>query len=262
VDFHPSQLPGWLARFRDNPRTYSTLLVDFVESCVGRYQGRAQEWSTTIGTNTASLRGFNEEQHIWLTRQLFEAAQDADPYARYSLGIRQPWGEYLLREERTYCPFSFTDALLRLDIPIQGLDLEVAMGFPEGGSFCRSLLDFSQLLDHYARLSVPLHVNLYFPSEAVLANTAEDFSYGSWHSGPSPEAQADWAWQATLVAVAHRSVKRVSWGSHRDMPDDLFPFAGLHDHAGNPKPAREKLQAFLRKISSDQSSSGDIVERG
>lgn len=262
VDFRRAALPAWLWRWRDNPRTFSTLLIDLVESCVGRYRGRVAHWETTQCSNSTDLPGFGEEQILWVTRQLVEAAHDVDPYSSYSLGVDQPWGEYLARRERSYCPFSFLDALSRVDLPLSAVTLEVAMGFAEDSSYCRSLMDFAQLLDVYQRLDMPLRVRLGYPSgiETRSGSTSEGNANendggaperprggptaGQWRGPPSPALQADWLEGFVAVALAKPGVEKAIWSGYRDGAGGIWPKVGLVDADGSPKPALERIRRF------------------
>lgn len=244
VDFRPGGLPDWLCRWQNDPKCLATLMIDFVESCVGRFKDRVPEWETTAGSNTADIARLSEDQLLWLTRRLVEATQDIDPYAKDSLSIGQPWGEYLANGRRCYSPFTFVDALLRSDLTVSGLNLEIAMGFPRGGSYCRDLLEFSEILDLYAKLEIPLRVLLSFPSGESAEQEAA--SAGQWHGSPTPETQADWLENFMSVALSKPRVERVTWGNYRDSDTDGWPLGGVVAASGEPKPSLERLRTVQR----------------
>ena len=124
------------------------------------------------------------------------------------VGVSQPWGEYLAREEHTYLPLVFLDTLLRAGLRLSALDLEIAMGIDPRGSYCRDLLEISRLMDSFAVLGTPLHVSLCFPSSSEMDSNAEseqELTAGYWHGGFTPEAQRDWA----VAVAALAAVKQV-----------------------------------------------------
>ena len=112
---------------------------------------------------TGNVLGLNEDELLWLTVRLAEAAKQIDPGLELSIGIAQPWGEYMALQERTHSPFIFADTLIRSGLQLAALDLELVMGVTPRGSYCRDLLEASRLLDLYALLGVPLRVTLGYP---------------------------------------------------------------------------------------------------
>src|SRR5437879_9163632 len=117
---------------------------------------------------------------LWLTARLAEAALQLAPELELVVGVAQPWGEYLAREEHTYTPLVFLDTLLRAGLRLAAIDLEIVMGVSPRGSYCRDLLEVSRLLDSYAVLSAPIHVTLGFPSSPQIdSKSGPDLGVGA-----------------------------------------------------------------------------------
>src|SRR5262249_54661793 len=166
------------------------------ETAVGRYHRKVRRWQLTAASNIASLLKLGEDDLLWLTARLAEAAWQIDPELELVIGIAQPWGEYMAREEHTYSPFIFADTLIRAGLKLAALDVECVMGVSPRGSYCRDLLDAPRMLDLYAVLGTPLQVTLAYPSapgKDPLADPGLSASGGHWESGFSPAVQADWA---------------------------------------------------------------------
>jgi hypothetical protein len=245
VDFSTFGLPEWLWLWESDLPSLSSFMCDYVETVVGRYHKRIRRWHLTAGSNNARVLKLGEDDLLWLTARLAEAAWQVDPDVELIVGIAQPWGEYMAREEHTYSPFVFADTLIRAGLRVAALDLEWAMGFTPRGSYCRDLLDASRLLDLYALLGTPLQVNLAYPSEVqkdALADPALKVSGGYWLSGISPDAQADWAADFLTLAACKPSVRSLSWAQLNDAEAHQFPQAGLLDSAGQPKIALDELR--------------------
>src|SRR5437588_5381656 len=108
-------------------------------------------------------------------------------------------------EERTHSPFIFADTLVRSELKLSSLDLELVMGVTPRGSYCRDLLETSRLLDLYSLLGVPLRITLGYPSATEADDNADPelrVDGGRWRSGFTPEVQADWASSFAALALA------------------------------------------------------------
>ena len=242
-DLHAHSRPDWLARWLDDPETLVTLLTDLVESCVARYQGRVSCWETTSGTNSEFLGPFGEEQMVWLSGRMLEAAHHVDPGATLVLSLDRPWGDYLADGDHLRMPVDCVDALLRTETPLSAVNLDIAMGYSPGGCFCRTLLNFSQLLDEFAEVGVPVWVRLVFPSGEVQPRDVGEVSTdaGIWRRPMSPETQAEWAEQFVTVAFSKPFVDVVTWGRYQDGASSEWPLAGVLAADGAEKPAMERL---------------------
>src|SRR5262249_11243917 len=144
----------------------AAFMCRFVEAAVRRYRTRIRRWQLSAASNWASVLSLSEDELMVLTARLGEAARQVDPSLELTIGISQPWGEYMARADRAYSPFIFADHLVRSGVNLSGLNLELVMGVQGRGSYGRDPLDTSRLLDLYALLGVPLHVTLGYPAGA------------------------------------------------------------------------------------------------
>ena len=252
LDLRPGKLPAWLGNWQSDPRTAATFMVDLVESCVARYRDKVDVWETTAGANSSTVLSFSDEQMLWIAVRMIEIGRNIDQSARFVLTIDEPWGEYLARSDRSYSAFSFVDTLTRMSMPIDAVNLEIVMGNGCDGAHCRSLLDFSRLLDHYHELELPLRVRLSFPSELTEAHPAPVAPRGlaetTWRLLPGLERQAEWADRFCGVALSKSFVETVTWGRFRDDPADPNPFGGLVDADGGAKPALARMCALRERV--------------
>jgi hypothetical protein len=250
IDFCPARLPDWLWLWERDLPALAGFLGDHVETVIRRYRGRIRSWQLTAAANAADVLGLGEDELLWLTVRLAEAARQVDPNLDLTIGLSQPWGDYMVYQDRSHSPFVFADTLLRSGLNLAGLDLELVMGVSPRGSYCRDVLEVSRLLDMYALLGVPLQVTLGYPStEGVDANADPDLTVGAghWRGGFNPATQADWAALHAALTLCKPSVRAVTWTHLLDAEPHQFPACGLVDTKGRTKPALACLRELREK---------------
>jgi hypothetical protein len=244
IDCATGRLPSWLWLWEKDLASIASFMCDYVETVVKRYKGRIRSWQLTAASNCNNLLGLGEEEMLWLTVRVAEAARQSDPGVELIVGIAQPWGDYLAGQVRNHSPFVFADTLIRSGLNLAALDLEVVMGVRPRGSHCRDLLDTSRLIDLYSLLGVPLQITLAYPSSTdpdELANNETEIDAGTWRGGFSPAVQADWATFFGRLALCKPAVRAVQWSQLSDAEPHLFPNCGLVDAQGKAKPALQRL---------------------
>jgi hypothetical protein len=245
IDFSTYGLPDWLWLWEGDLPSLSSFMCDYVETAVARYHRGIRRWHLTAASNIASVLKLGEDDLLWLTARLAEAAWQIDPELELVVGVAQPWGEYMARAEHTYSPFIFADTLLRAGLKLSALDIEWVMGVTPRGSYCRDLLDASRVLDLYQLLGTPLQVTLAYPSargKDPFADPALAAEGGHWETGYSPEVQADWAADFAALALCKPFVRSLYWAHLSDAEGHQFPYAGLLDSAARPKPTLARLR--------------------
>jgi hypothetical protein len=248
IDFTAARLPAWLPG-HDLP-TLTHYMTTYVEAAVRRYHSRVRAWHLTAASNYVVFPSVSENELLWLTLRLVEAAQQIDRGLELAVGLAQPWGDYLAVQNRLHSPFLFADTLIRAGVNLGAFDLEWVLGVAPRGSYCRDLLDASRLLDLYALLGVPLRVTLGYPSADgpdPLASPELRVGAGHWHQGFNPQAQADWAADFAALALCKPGVTGVCWAHFTDAESHQFPHCGLGDAAGAPKPALGRLRELREK---------------
>jgi hypothetical protein len=250
IDFSASHLPEWLWLWERDLASIASFMADYVQVAVKRYHGRIRTWQLTGASNSANLLSLGEDEMLWLTVRMAEAARQVDPKLEMIVGVSQPWGEYMAAEDRSHSPFIFADTLIRSGLNLAGLDLELVMGVESRGSYCRDLISVSRLIDLYTILGVPLRVTLGYPSASgpdPRAHPDLRVSAGSWQRGFSPEAQAEWAASFVALALCKPSVRGVQWVHLTDAKPHLFPHCGFFDAQDQPKPVVQSLRDLREK---------------
>jgi hypothetical protein len=250
IEFSTFGLPDWLWLWEGDLPSLSSFMCDYVETAVGRYHRQIRRWHLTSASNNANVLRLGEDDLLWLTARLAEAAWQVDPDLELVVGIAQPWGEYMAREEHTYSPFIFADTLIRAGLKLSALEVEWIMGVTPRGSYCRDLLDASRLLDMYALLLPQLQVTLGYPSAEgpdALGDRAYNVAAGNWRGGFSPDLQGDWASDFASLAACKPSVRGVTWAQLTDGESHQFPHCGVLDSAGRAKPALAQLRMLRER---------------
>lgn len=249
IDFTSAALPAWLWVWENDIAAMATFMCRYVESAVRRYAKRIRRWQLTAGSNSASVLGLSEEALMGLTGRLVETTRQIDPGLELSIGIAQPWGDFMALSPRNHSPYLFADTLIRYGVHLAAIDVELVMGVDPRGSYCRDALEVSRILDLYALLGVPLRVTLGYPSRTGPdhdGNPEWSLTAGYWGKGFDAPTQARWAAEFAALALSKPRVQAVQWTHFSDAEMHQFPHCGLVDGQGEVKPALAEL-AQLRQ---------------
>src|SRR5271157_2852379 len=154
IEFRPSALPDWIWLWERDQETISGLATDFVRQVVARYRGKVPLWHVVARPGSQEILGLSEEEQIRITARVVQAARQADPTVQLSISIDRPWAEWMSSSHFQLGPLHLCDYLLRSDLGISSIGIEIAPGFTSPGSHLRDLFEFSRLLDLYSLLNV------------------------------------------------------------------------------------------------------------
>lgn len=244
IDFSGGGLPDWLSLWEGDIPNLANFMCDYVETIIHRYGSRIRRWHLTTGANLSQFLNLNEDETLFLTAKLAETALHKEPSLELVIGVAQPWGEYLAREEYTYTPLVFVDQLLRAGLRVAAIDLELIAGVSPRGSYCRDLLEVYRLLEHYSELGVPIQLTLGFPTSTeadAQAYPKHEVLAGRWREGYTPDVQAEWAEQVASLALSRTYVSGVHWTHFSDADKHRFPNCGIVDANNQVKPALVRL---------------------
>ena len=206
------------------------MAMQYIRSVVLRYKGRIHLWHCTARLNTAEDLGLSEEECLRLAVRTIETVRNADPKAPVLVSIDQPWGEYLGREERDLSPIHFADALVRADLGVSGIGLELKLGAEPGCTLPRDALELGRQIDRWTQLGLPLVVFLTIPR------------------GGSFTQQTQLAWLNSYLQLlfAKAAVHAVVWNQLHDEAAGPAAQRGLFDSLGMPTAAHKALAEFRR----------------
>jgi hypothetical protein len=248
IDLAADTLPAWLNADDGDVPTMAAYLCDFVETIVRRYRDRVRDWVLCTGFNYTDARNLTQDDRLRLVVRLLEAARTADGECRFTIGVNQPWGEYLDQPEQTLSPLVFCDTLLRTGLSVSGFNLEILADASPRGSQYRDGLEVIRLFELYGLLGVPIDITLAHPGRAGNETVAQIPIPNPFHRGSdSTDAQADWGGLTAGLASTMPHVRTIGWNTWKDA-DSLA--TGLLATDAQPKP----ILFRLRHLHTEQSA--------
>ena len=214
VEFRYGALPDWLALWEGDCETISGMLADFIQQVVTRYRGRVPLWHLVHRPASGDILGLTEEEQIRITARAIQVARQADPGAQLSIGIDRPWADWMGSSHFQLGPLHLCDYLLRADLGLSAVAIEVAPGYSPPGSHMRDLFEYSKLLDLYSLLNVPLSIWMALPSASgadALANPSVKVDTQQWPASLDESLQAAWGAKWLALSVAKPFVRSASW---------------------------------------------------
>jgi len=249
VQLDQRSIPDWLYLYEDDFESVLSFASEFVQAAVERYRGQVDVWHAAGRINTADLLSLSEEDKVKLAARMVHLTRSLDQNAPALVAFDQPWAEYLSRRQMDFPPMHFADALVRANLGLAGLVLEMNMGYHPGGTLLRDPLEISRQLDCWSQLGVPLCLSICAPSSAhddPLAQRQTKVLSANW----TAKSQQVWAARCVSLLLAKPYVQGILWNHLRDSEPHDFPHAGLFDLRRQPKPALRQLaslrQAHLR----------------
>lgn len=244
LHFDQRCLPDWLTLYEDDFDSLLAFASEFVQAAVQRYRGRVDLWQAAGRVNTAEILSLPEEEKVKLAARAIELTRALDPNTPVVASFDQPWAEYLSRRAMDFPPLHFADALVRADLGLTGLMLEINVGHHPGGTLPRDPLEFSRQLDYWSLLGLPLCVSVSVPSAShddPLARRPTKVSPGC-----TPKTQQAWVNRFVPLMLAKPYVQGILWNQLRDSEPHDFSHGGLFDLRRHPKPALRLLASIRR----------------
>ncbi len=245
IDLGTGGLPGWLQPWENDIVNLQSFVCDWVETAVSRYLGRIRLWEVSAYGNSGGALAISEENRLGLVARTLETAGRTDDDAQLFIRIDQPWGDYQARGQHRLSPFQFADAVVRSNLGLAGVNLELSVGYRPHGCLSRDMFSFSRLIDDWSRLGIQLHITLAFPSSGAadpVANDDLEVAPPVWNQPCSEEAQAEWIETFIPLLMAKPAVTGVYWNHFSDAAPHHFPNAGLLRPDGTPKLAYNAMQ--------------------
>lgn len=248
-DFQERMLPHWLYLFEDHFAGLLETVCRFTEQAVRRYAGRVHLWNCAAGLNTCGPIALSEEQVMRLTVAIIQVVRRTDPRTPIIVTFDQPWGEYLSRDRHGISPLHCADALVRSGLGVAGIGLEFRMNYKGIGTLPRTVLDFSQLLDRWSSLGLPLLCQLSMPAATGAdENAIRPADTIAAHGGRNATAQDQMRLGGGLIRamLAKNFVHGIVWEGWDDSRRHVLPHSGLIDASGAVRPLQQYF-ARLRK---------------
>ncbi len=249
VDFRKNGIPDWMILLDQGYDSLLQSACQHVARTVERYRGKANIWNCATGLNVPSQFGWTDEEVLRMAVALIETVRRADDRTPVLLTIDQPWSEYLRTEDQGISPLHFADALIRADLGLSGLALDLRLDFWPGGSFPRDLIELNRLIDRWSMLGLPILIIISNPDGAGDGQSTE--RVGAWktpHYGPASATRSSIencgqiASESIIKLLASKpAVHAILWGNQYDQPGADH---GLFTADRHPKPLLQRLSAL------------------
>ncbi len=244
-------LPDWMYLWGEGDEEgFRSCVAEHISAVVSHYRGKIQLWQCAARLNVDNDFAHSEEERLRLAVISIECIRRVDPRAPVVITIDQPWGSFMSREECDLSPLHFADALVRAELGLNGIGLEINFAYAPHGSEPRDALEFGRQLDRWSTLGLPLLVTLSAPSASGADPQARPSSQAVNYAATaalSPEAQRDWAERYLRVLLAKQPVQGIIWNQLLDSQPHAFPHGGLFDAQDRPKPILELLESLRRR---------------
>jgi hypothetical protein len=237
-------VPDWTYLWEGDFNSLLAFMLDHVRAVVERYRGKVHLWQVAARMTHGHALGLSEEARLQAAAKAITTVRQLDATTPIVVTFDQPWAEYLAHEHLDLAPLHFADALVRADLGLSGVGLELNVGYHPGGSMQRGPLAISKLLDTWSLLDLPLLVSLSVPSSSAADPQANSKVrvLSSEGDGVTPESQRDWVNRHVPMLLAKNVVQVVLWNQLSDAVPHHYPHAGLFDTNDRPKPALDALK--------------------
>jgi hypothetical protein len=246
VQLDARSLPDWLYLWEEDEDSLLSLCGEFVREAVLQLRGKVAVWLAAARLNAGGALTVSEELRLRLAVQCIESIRGLDPQTPIVLLVDQPWGEFIGRQDCDLAPIQFADALIRADLGLAGIGLEINYGYAPAGTQPRDWVELYRQLDRWTQLGLPLLVTLCAPSSAgpdpLARGPAQPLAYLSDRITPADQAQ--WLGQLVPLLLSKPSIQGILWRQWTDALPHEFPHGGLLDAAQQPKPAVASLAAL------------------
>ena len=239
-----TQTPDWLVLWEEDRENLTGLIAQHVRQVVQRYRGRLHVWQATSRVNSGSFLGLSRQDTMRLAVFIVETIREIDPQTPVIISFDQPWGNPRSNNDAEL-PVYLADTLVRSNLGLAGVGLEIKVGYhPDGTSF-RDVIEFSRQLDRWAMLNMPLLVSLVVPGGEGVDPRAQSESL------PFPEdwtvdRQEEWVRDYIPVLLAKQAVQGIMWDQLCDTHTHSLSHGGLFDAKGEVKPALKGLTAIRK----------------
>jgi hypothetical protein len=243
-------VPDWTYLWEGDFDSLVGFMLDHVTAVVKRYRGKVNLWQTVARMSHGRVLALSEEQRLQIAAQTIGRVRELDPSTPLIATFDQPWAEYLATEQLDLAPLHFADALVRADLGLSGLGLELNIGYHPGASTHRTPLAYSRLIDTWGLLELPLLVALTVPSSSDKDDHASGRTQvlSSEGSEVTTEWQRSWIERHVPLLLAKAPVQVILWNQLSDSAPHHYPHGGLFDAQDQPKPSLESLRKIRQQL--------------
>jgi len=252
IQLDHASLPEWALRWEGQYDAFENAVRGHVRQVLQYGHDAVDVWVCAGRLNIDGALRFSEEQRLRLAVATIETVHETAPRAPVVISFDQPWAEYLATNDYDLSPLHFADALVRAELGVGGVALEINLGYWPGGSLPRDFLAISRHLDRWSLLGIPLIIYLTLPSSSAGDPHATSPAQGVLAgTQDGRELAMDQSLSEFILPLlcSKPAVHAVVWNQWSDREPHEFPHSGLVDGLGQLKPTVAQLtrirQTFL-----------------
>ncbi len=242
-------LPDWMYLWGEgDEENFRNCVAEHITAVVDRYRGKVQLWQCSARLNLSNDFDQDEEERLRLAVLSVEAIRRSDARTPIVLSLDQPWGSYMGREDYDLSPLHFADALVRAELGIAGIGLEINFGYAPHGTEPRDVWNLAGRSIASARWAC----RCWFRSRCPATTDGRHQSAAARsrarlrHGGRAARSDA-WAERYVPLLLAKQPVQGILWNQLPDsQPHALSARRPVRRSKDRPKPIVEQLTKFRR----------------
>lgn len=246
LSFDHNGLPPWLFLYEGDADALVSYVDDFVRTAVGRYKGRVQLWQVAARMNVQQTFELGEEERLRLAATIIETVRQLDPKTPIAMVIDQPWGEFMRAQDCDFSPLHFADALVRADLGLNSIGLEINLGYDADATQPRDAIDLLRQIDRWSSLGLPLVVTLAAPGGGD-ADPKARAKLKPLANGGAFSPQMHCVKNLIPLLLSKPAVQGIIWNQLMDSVPHELPNAGLFDGTNQPRPAATAFREIRTK---------------
>ncbi len=195
--------------------------------------------------------GLSTEHHLYSDREILQLTiesiseiRNSNPDIAVFVSFDNPFGESALTNKDALSPIHAIDAMVRAEIGLAGIGLELTFGEEGAGLINRDLVQINDIMDNYAQFGLPLIIVPKFASTPVQLDNPNSETIDFEES--SAFDFSDQINRITRLFLAKPSVAGVIFPEFQDNVD-IHPRFGLFDVDGNPKRYLQSLSKMRNR---------------
>lgn len=200
------------------------------------------------GLNGIGHKFLSYPQQMQLVVELLQTVEEFNRQVPVLLSFDHPWSERLAWSVGGSQGLQIADILLRQDVRISGLGLEINLDYWPHGSLPRDPLQWLEIIDGWAQFGLPLFLLVRAPTGSSDPDSGQQDTSVGIRNSFTTEQQTSYLETVVAVALSRPYVQAVLWNEWRDDPTGTFPCAGLFDQADRRKPVADLLANVFRSL--------------
>ena len=242
-------IPEWMYLWESDFTAFQNYLMNYVSEVIQRYKGRVHVWHCAAGLNSTTGLRFSEEQVVRIAVDVVEAIRRIDVKTPIVMSFDMPWGGYAADRRTDLSPLQFAEALVRGDIGLNGIGLE--LNFGDGPNDCGlyDCLAINALMNRWSQLQLPLVLSISTENKHMLPGAVDydlgdsddlDDSVDSLGAGLGSYEVAN----LLMVLASQGATQAILWNQLSDTPDRR---AGLYTGDGQSKSLINDIQRLCKE---------------